>query len=136
MLVFVTEDIGLHCPDSGGWDLLKYRVAMNTPGKIPFLCLFSGYEAASASKLRRAEASIIGLTSQTYAFWEAFMTCIVFCRITFASAKFPFLMVPERSFQHEEHDRSSGEMKLPTAYISGPESSTGPSSLSQWMCDL
>lgn len=58
---------------------------MNTPWKIP-RAFGSGYEAASASKLRRAEASIIGLTSQNYAFWEAYMTCIGFCRIVFTSA--------------------------------------------------
>lgn len=65
----------------------------------------SGYEAASASKLCRAEASIVGLMSQNDAFWEACMTCIGplqdllrFCNITF-----PFLMVPERSFQYERN---------------------------------
>lgn len=86
MLAFVTEDIGLHCPRSGRWDFLKYRVAMDTPWKIPSAFFGSGYEAASASKVCRLGVSIVGLTSQNDTFWEAYMTCIGLCRISFASA--------------------------------------------------
>lgn len=53
----------------------------------------SGYEAGSVSKLRRAEASITGPTSQNDAFWEACMTCAGFYNI-----KSPFLTISERSF--------------------------------------
>lgn len=53
----------------------------------------SGYEAGSVSKLRRAETSVTGPTSQSDAFWEAYMTCAGFYNI-----KSSFLTISERSF--------------------------------------
>lgn len=35
MLIFVKEYIGLCCPGRGGWDLLKYQIAMNIALNIP-----------------------------------------------------------------------------------------------------
>lgn len=50
----------------------------------------SGCEAASASKVSRAGAFIIELMNYNDAFWEVYMTCIVFCRITYTSVTLHF----------------------------------------------
>lgn len=100
MLILVTEYVGLYCPGRAGWDLLKYRIAMNTVLNIPtafWLWIWS----SQCFKALWSKASITGPMSQNAASLGALydllwtlQDLLGFCNITFA-----FLTVPEGAWR-------------------------------------
>lgn len=137
MLIFVTEYVGLYCPGRGGWDLLKYQIAMNSLEHPSCLLTLDMMQLELQSFVEQRPLSLDS--------WARILPHGRLVWLTLDSAGSPlvlqyYLCIPDCSREEfsmwKEHDRSCSKLNLAAARISGPENSVEPSHLSLLTCDL